>query len=34
MTAVPTDNHIRAMLDPVGPSHLQPAFDGALDRKL
>ncbi len=27
MTAVPTDNHIRAMLDPVHPSHLQPAFD-------
>ena len=23
MTAVPTDNHIRAMLDPVHPSHLQ-----------
>ena len=35
MTAVPTDNHIRAMLDPVHPSHLQPAFDevlGALRR--
>ena len=31
MTAVPTDNHIRAMLDPVHPSHLQPAFDQALD---
>ncbi len=30
MTAVPTDNHIRAMLDPVHPSHLQPAFDQAL----
>ena len=30
MTAIPTDNHIRAMLDPVDPSHLQPAFDGAL----
>ena len=27
MTAVPTDNHIRAMLDPVHPSHLQPGFD-------
>src|SRR3954465_15823253 len=26
MTAVPTDNHIRAMLDPVHPSHLQPAL--------
>ena len=32
MTAVPTDNHIRAMLDPVHPSHLQPAFDQTLDR--
>jgi len=35
MTAVPTDNHIRAMLDPVHPSHLQPAFEevlGALHR--
>jgi hypothetical protein len=31
MTAVPTDNHIRAMLDPVHPSHLQPAFDQTLD---
>jgi len=31
MTAVPTDNHIRAMLDPVHPSHLQPAFDQILD---
>ena len=31
MQAIPTDNHIRAMLDPVDPSHLQPAFDGALD---
>jgi hypothetical protein len=30
MTAVPTDNHIRAMLDPVHPSHLQPAFDEVL----
>ena len=30
MKAIPTDNHIRAMLDPVDPSHLQPAFDGAL----
>ncbi len=29
-TAVPTDNHIRAMLDPVHPSHLQPAFDEVL----
>jgi hypothetical protein len=31
MAAIPTDNHIRAMLDPVHPSHLQPAFDHALD---
>src|SRR3954465_10732551 len=31
MTAVPTDNHIRAMLDPVPPSYLQPAFDQSLD---
>src|SRR5215217_4529151 len=31
MMAVPTDNHIRAMLDPVHPSHLQPAFDQTLD---
>ncbi len=31
MAAIPTDNHIRAMLDPVHPSHLQPAFDGVLD---
>ena len=31
MQAIPTDNHIRAMLDPVAPSHLQPAFDDALD---
>ncbi len=30
MKAIPTDNHIRAMLDPVEPSHLQPAFDGVL----
>jgi hypothetical protein len=30
MTAIPTDNHIRAMLDPVDPSHLQPAFDDVL----
>ena len=30
MKAIPTDNHIRAMLDPVDPSHLQPAFDDAL----
>ena len=31
MTAIPTDNHIRAMLDPVPPSHLQAAFDGVLE---
>jgi len=31
MNAIPTDNHIRSMLDPVHPSHLQPAFDGVLD---
>jgi len=31
MAAVPTDNHIRAMLDPVHPSHMQPVFDQALD---
>ena len=30
MKAIPTDNHIRAMLDPVDPSHLQPAFDDVL----
>ena len=31
MTAIPTDNHIRAMLDPVHPSHLQSAFDQTLE---
>ncbi len=31
MAAVPTDNHIRAVLDPVHPAHLQPAFDQVLD---
>jgi hypothetical protein len=30
MTRTPTDNHIRSMLDPVHPSHLQPPFDAAL----
>lgn len=30
MAGIPTDNHIRAMLDPVDPSHLQPAFDDGL----
>ena len=32
MKAIPTDNHIRSMLDPVHPSHLQSAFDEVLDR--
>ena len=27
MVKIPTDNHIRAMLDPVSPTHLQPVFD-------
>jgi len=31
MAAVPTGNHIRAMLDPVHPSHLQPVFDQVLN---
>ena len=31
MKAIPSDNHIRSMLDPVHPSHLQPAFDQVLD---
>ncbi len=31
MAAVLTDNHIRAMLDPVHPAHLQPVFDQVLD---
>ena len=30
MQAIPTDNHIRSMLDPVDPAHLQPAFDDVL----
>ncbi|MGH7936689.1 MAG: ISNCY family transposase, partial [Chthoniobacterales bacterium] len=30
MKKIPTDNHIRAMLDPVHPSHLQPVFDAVL----
>ncbi len=30
MKATPTDNHIRSMLDPVDPLHLQPAFDDVL----
>jgi hypothetical protein len=32
MKAIPTDNHIRSMLDPVHPSYLQPVFDQVLDR--
>ncbi len=31
MAAIPSDNHIRCMLDPVHPSALQPAFDQVLD---
>ncbi len=30
MTKIPTDNHIRAMLDPVHPKHLQGVFDSAV----
>ena len=30
ITKIPSDNHIRAMLDPAPPSLLQPAFDEAL----
>jgi hypothetical protein len=30
MAGIPTDNHIRSMLDPVDPSHLQPCFDAAV----
>ena len=30
MAKIPTDNHIRAMLDPVHPSHLQSVFDSAV----
>jgi hypothetical protein len=30
MAKIPTDNHIRSMLDPVAPSLLQPAFDQTL----
>ncbi len=30
MTKIPTDNHIRSMLDPVNPPHLQPTFDQVL----
>jgi len=31
MAAVPADNRIRAMLDPVHPAHLRPVFDQVLD---
>jgi len=30
MAKIPTDNHIRAMLDPVHPSHLQGVFDSTV----
>ena len=30
MAKIPTDNHIRAMLDPVHPSHLQGVFDSSV----
>ena len=30
MAQIPTDNHIRSMLDPVHPSHLQGCFDQAV----
>jgi hypothetical protein len=32
MTAIPCDNHIRAMLDPVAPDEFFPLFDEALGR--
>jgi hypothetical protein len=31
MAKIPTDNHIRSMLDPVHPSHLQPVFDQVIE---
>ena len=31
MAKIPTDNHIRCMLDPVDPVHLQPCFDATVD---
>ena len=31
MLKIPTDNHIRSMLDPVDPAHLQPCFDASID---
>ena len=30
MSKIPTDNHIRSMLDPVPPALLQPVFDQTL----
>ena len=30
MAKIPTDNHIRSMLDPVHPQHLQGVFDSAV----
>jgi hypothetical protein len=30
MTEIPSDNHIRAMLDPVSPDAFQPAFDATI----
>jgi len=30
MTEIPSDNHIRAMLDPVSPDAFQPAFDAGI----
>ena len=30
MAKIPTDNHIRSMLDPVHPSYLQGSFDAAV----
>ena len=31
MENIPTDNHIRMMLDPVHPRHLQGSFDDVID---
>ena len=31
MAKIPTDNHIRSMLDPVDPAYLQPCFDAAIN---
>src|SRR5437879_2258998 len=30
MTDIPSDNHIRALLDPVEPSHFHPVFEAAV----